>query len=441
MFTRLMLAALSLVLIGAAGCAGTQKTSASWDAEPDVRVRIIETLDQVSITPQSGALLDGAEVKGPIELEASDGSVRAVFHDATDSTREISTDVIRIQSTEPGGDFDIPGVPYGVGWWWEGTEDRTYEGTLEVRVNDAGHLTVIVELPVEEYLRGVVPSEIGSAAPAEALKAQAVAARSETMTALFERQYADEFSDICADVDCQVFSGIGKATAETDAAIQATRGIILSYDGKPIPAYYASNCGGHSESVESVWPDRDRGIPCWSARFEGPIEDPGDLTNEEVFRDFVTSKPNVYCNPFHFEELPDWTEKNFRWERETSAEEMSELIAKKEDIGRVVRIEPLKRGQSGRLESVRFVGTEGIYEEEIELSIRRLWEPPLRSSAFIVETEGGDRPDTFRFIGAGYGHGVGMCQTGAMARAYEGQSFREILEHYYKDVEIQSVYD
>ncbi len=417
--------------------------------EPNVRVLLIRSLAEVEFIPSGetkAAIKDSEEslqLAGGSEmlLSVSEGKVSLSAKDSEESA--LSGTSITLT---PGNGMDpilIKQVPFGVGWWWESAEDRSYEGELEVVAGEDNNLNIILELPVEEYLRGVVPSEIGPDAPTEALKAQAVAARSETMTALLERTYEGPGYDICADVDCQVFSGLVKRNDATDQAIKDTRGLILSWEGKPIHAYYASNCGGHSEDIGDVWPDRDRGIPCWSGNLEGPNEDPGDLTKEDVVEAWIKSKPDSYCNTVQFPSLPEWTRKYFRWEHEVNIMEMSRLAAEVQHVGRVLDIVPVERGVSGRLKKVKIVGSGGEFEVGPELAIRRLWEPPLRSSCFIVEKLGTDpeEPEGFRILGAGYGHGVGMCQTGAMGRALSGQDFKEILSHYYTKAEVISAYE
>jgi len=367
-------------------------------------------------------------------LKAEGGDVVLLYPGTDNELARISRLVLRPQDD---GTIQLEGVPFGVGWWWESKENRIYEGVMEASAKEDGTLDVIMQLPVEEYLRGVVPSEIGGTSPAEALKAQAVAARSETMTALGEGTYAGPNYDICADVDCQVFAGTKKRTAATDEAIRATRGIILTYDGKPIPAYYASNSGGFTEDVRNVWPHRDRGIPCYSPRYDGEGDGPSDLNTEEGVRTWIAARPRVFSNADFHENLPDWTKKNFRWEVTTSADDLTTMVAQRKDIGRVTAIEPLERGPSGRLIKVRFVGETGSLEVGPELSIRQVWQPPLKSSAFVVDAEEGK----FRIRGAGYGHGVGMCQTGAISRALSGQDYKTILLHYYTQAELVSAYE
>ncbi|MEQ8820581.1 MAG: SpoIID/LytB domain-containing protein [Sumerlaeia bacterium] len=426
--------------------------AASATAEPDVRVLVVEGAKSLHLTPrnafsvssEAGEIRVAAPGEALVVAPSRSAGIRIVSRATSETLARTTAEVIQFRPVDPDGLLEMADVPYGVGWWWAGTEDRSYDGLVEFRRTESNAIDVIVQLPVEEYLRGVVPSEIGPTAPEEALKAQAVAARSETMTALRERVYAGPHHDICADVNCQVYAGIGRRNEATDAAIRATRGLVIAYEGASIPAYYASNCGGHSENIENVWPERDRGIPCWDGVFEGPGNDPGDLSDSAVFAQWVASRPAVYCNRDAYPELPEWTQKNFRWTREISAVELGERVATLgKDIGRIVRIEPLERGVSGRLNRVKFVG---MYGQDVtvgpELAIRRVWESPLKSSAFVVKPDRKDGPpEMFLIEGAGYGHGVGLCQTGAMARATEGQDFRQILTHYYSGTEVIAAYE
>lgn len=454
---------LSILAFTFSGCSllhGPSFTEATGyqKSEPTVRVLIIENAEAISMETfdpfaldvlasesrflpefESGLMIEITE-NDEVLLTLRDQAVSGGLRDETSLLTDF--DSITLFPEKSTNQLEIADVPYGVGWWWEGKESRLYEGTIEVVLNDANRLNVIVELPVEEYLRGVVPSEIGPSAPEEALKAQAVAARSETITALRERVYEGPGYDICADVNCQVYAGVGRRNENTDDAIKATRGLIIAQEGESIPAYYASNCGGHSEDIQNVWPDRDRGTTTWDGVFEGPITDPGDLSNDVVLKAWVDDMPQVYCNRQAYPGLPEWVQKNFRWERESTAAEVSEYLkAKGHDIGLVQEIETLDRGVSGRLNNVRFVGTKGDVTIGPELAIRRTWESPLKSSAFTIESNGDGEDKLFTIKGAGYGHGVGMCQTGAMARALEGQTFDQILTHYYTGVDVRKMYE
>ncbi len=428
----------SLLLAGVASVAGA--------ADPEVRVRIVYTLDQVEATP-SGTWnvreIDGAKTWAiaadtDVKIAARPDGVAIVGAEGKDIAVSKG---LTLETDAPENAFLLEGIPFGIGWWWESKEDRRYEGRLEARVTAEGKLDLVLIQPIEEYLRGVVPSEIGGDAPPEALKAQAVAARSETVVALRTGKYRGPHYDLCADVECQAFSGIGKRTSATDAAIQATRSLILSYKGDAIGAYYASNCGGHSENVENVWPDRSGAVPYWSGHADGPTTETLDLTSEPDFLRWLDSSPPVFCNPARNSKLPSWSGRNFRWERKFTADELSTMVARRKDIGRVTAIRPGKRGISGRFIESTFVGEKGEISVGPELAIRQMVEPPLRSAAFVVTTEGpAGRPDSFTIRGAGWGHGVGMCQTGAIARALSGQDFKAILVHYYHEADVTAAY-
>jgi peptidoglycan hydrolase-like amidase len=432
------------------GCAVNAQEAATpawaFEKEPDIRVRLVHTLDEIMATPRApytiydtqGEWAGLLEPDQELRVAAIDGNVLIEMAESGEIAR---APFLRIASAAPQSSVLLKGVPYGVGWWWESREDRAYEGALEFRVGPEGKLDIVLVLPVEEYLRGVVPQEIGPDSPLEALKAQAVAARSETFDALISRKYAGAHYDICSDVDCQAFSGTARRSAATDRAIAETRGMAMFVDGKPIAAYYASNCGGHSENIENVWPERSGPVHHWSGNLDGHGTAP-DLTVEANVRAWIENPPAVECSPIANPDLPGWTHRNFRWERRFTAEEATARVATVADIGRVVEVRPIRRGVSGRLIEATFVGENGSTTVKGELNIRRVFDPPLRSSTFVVDTEGGSQeaPETFVFRGAGWGHGVGMCQTGAIGRAQKGQTYDSILAHYYRGVAIRSGY-
>ena len=421
--------------------------------EPTIRVRILYTLTEVNMKAKdawvagTGSIAadgkDRREIAAGSELKLAVAGTDVALV-AKDGTELLRAPKLMLDGQGTTATLGISKVPYGIGWWWEATEDRRYGGHLEARVNKAGKIDVVNELPLEEYVCGVVPSEIGGDSPLEALKAQAVAARSETIIALREHKYSGDGYDICADVECQAFSGVTQRTAKSDQSVYETRSMALFHDLKPFGAYYASSCGGFSENVENVWPARSGPVPYWSAHCDSDTTDscPLTLASEDALREFIKAPPpDLACNPVGKKGMPAWAQKNFRWRVEKTAEELTASVAKHKDIGRIVGIESAGRGPSGRLLKAVFIGEKGTYEAGPELAIRQVFEPPLKSAAFIVETEGpSDRPDKFIFLGAGWGHGVGMCQTGAIARALAGQDYRKILAHYYRESEVMPAY-
>jgi peptidoglycan hydrolase-like amidase len=456
-----VLAVLCVILPGGAVAAALEETSAPVSAvvgeNPPIRVLLVDSVTSVCITPRPawqirslpGKVLRVLKEDVPTTVAVVDGEMRlisggAVVHKGgvtDDGGGRIGTEPVVLESTAEGGVLGIRQVPYGVGWWWESAEDRKYEGRIEIRPGLNGKLEIVAELPLEEYLRGVVPSEIGGDSPLQALCAQAVAARSAAVLALTSPIYAGPHFDICSDVACQAFSGVTKSTTSTDEAIRATRGHVLMFEGKPVSAYYASNCGGHSEDIRNVWPDRASDRAYWDTGvFDGAGRCELDLTTDTDVRKWLDADPDVYCNPAK-NKVPEWSKKNFRWTRQVSAEELTARVALKKDIGRVREVWSIRRGVSGRLIEAEFVGEKGSLRVSPELAIRQVLDPPLKSAVFVVDAVGvQDDPKQFVIRGAGWGHGVGMCQTGAIGMANRGNDFREILGHYYPNAKIEKLY-
>jgi SpoIID/LytB domain protein len=273
----------------------------------------------------------------------------------------------------------------------------------------------------------------------EALKSQVIAARSETVSALISGIYRGNNYDLCADVECQVFAGNNKRTTQTDRAVDETNGLCLFYGDKVIGAYYASNCGGISENVENVWPDRSGPVPYWSSHFDSDIKQNYNPKNNP--EEWINSNPDVFCNPFFHPELPEWSKKNFRWQVEMTKDELTNNLNEIKSIGELREIIIIERGNSGRIIKARFVGDKDSLDLNSELDIRKIKKPPFRSSCFVVDKILDDQQgEKYLFNGAGWGHGVGMCQSGAVARAFSGQSFIQILNHYFPETEIKTVY-
>jgi len=319
------------------------------------------------------------------------------------------------------------------GFWSERREDRTYGGVLEIGVGKDGTLQVVELVDMETYLMGVVPSEMPASWPQAALKVQAVAARTETLAKIGTRHIADGF-DLCAIVHCQAYGGMTRWAPATTEVVQATRGEVLMNGPRPVDAVYSLNCGGHTEHVENVWSLLAE--PALRGKLDvlGHNERlPSPIGHRQIVR-WVTTKPNVACSE------PS-SPNNFRWKRQYAADELNKMVSAKMDIGRVTDIVPLDRGVSGRLKSLKVIGTGGERIVRKELAIRSLF-GGLYSAAFVVDIQR-DRsgnPVTFTFIGAGRGHGVGMCQDGARGLAVRGVPYRKILEHYYTGARIVKLY-
>lgn len=436
----LVLAVLFLILFSA--CKNGHKLKIDEDntilggAEPTVRVRIINTVDTVRVVfineRVENVTGDTATTGTEYEVYCTGNSL--VFSSGAERKE---TDSLVFSSINVNDEVEIKGVPYGIGWWWEGKETRRYSGDLKVYPGENNKPEFIVSLSLEQYLTGVVPYEIGGDSPLEAIKAQAVAARSEAVMALKSGMYGGKYHDLTSDVECQVFSGNLKRTDVSDKAVYSTTGIILTSEGEPINAYYASNCGGHSELIKNVWPDRPDPEPYRHAVTDQPLAARLDLRSEEKVRMWIESTPDVYCNPGNGTELPGWTRKNFRWRRSFAINELPGMIVPDvADAGRFTGIKINKRGLSGRIYDAVINFENANIDTKSELELRQKFNPPLRSSCFIYDIEN----DSLVIKGAGWGHGVGMCQSGAVARALQGSSFKDILLHYYQKAKLKKLY-
>ncbi|MDZ7290954.1 MAG: SpoIID/LytB domain-containing protein [candidate division KSB1 bacterium] len=342
----------------------------------------------------------------------------------------------------------LSNVAVGTGFHWEGSENRVYRGRMEFFIDRFSKLTVVNVLPIEDYIAGVVPSEMHPGFPLEALKAQAVAARNEIFSKVGTRHTEDGF-DLCADVHCQVYSGINKETESTKQAVAATAGLVMKVQGVIIDANYAAVCGGHTENNENVWAGLSK--PYLRGIFDGNARPDllgNALKDENTLLRWVSTKPNVFCNTVQAE-VPaalEYTKKYFRWEVNYTRSELQAMIRKRtgEDFGELQDLVPLERGPSGRLIRLRVVGTKKIFELARELAIRQaLAEKTLWSACIAIEKSGIDRnrlPAKFKIRGAGWGHGVGMCQTGAAMMALRGYNFEQILRHYYTGVKLDKEY-
>jgi stage II sporulation protein D len=299
----------------------------------------------------------------------------------------------------------------------------SFFGRIYVTLDRRGGLAVVNAVPEDRLLAGLIPAETFPSAPEEALKAQAVAARGELLSKIGTRHIGDPFR-LCSQTHCQVYSGAGKETARTTAAVMATRGEVLFTEDRKdlVDTVYSANCGGHSEHNENVWPEMPP-YPALRGHRDGPpsASDPfaGGVTAENVAR-FIAEPPRSWCGTARM-----GAGDRFRWTVTRSAADLVRMLSPLR-VGPVRAIEVLERGISGRARAVRVTGSAGSAVIRGELRIRQTF-GGLRSSLFVVEVTAGSA--TFR--GAGFGHGVGLCQTGSIGMAEAGKSYQEILQHYY----------
>ena len=337
-------------------------------------------------------------------------------------------------------------------------------------------LVVINHVDVEDYLRSVISSEMNAASPVEFLKAHAVISRSwvlrqigrrPTETKPQERVDGDEIIrwydredhtlfDVCADDHCQRYQGVTRLTTPAaDEAVKATEGLVLMHDGEICDARFSKCCGGATEEFPTCW-DNERHPYLKSFRDTLPASPLPDLTTEEGAAQWILSRPEAFCNTSDADLLgmvlnnfDQSTTDFYRWSVTVDSAELSDLIRRKSglDFGEIIDLTPLQRGPSGRICRLKITGSKLTKTIGKELEIRRLLSPShLYSSAFIVEKSqeiaGGDKKiTTFTLRGAGWGHGVGLCQIGAAAMSVAGYDFRQILGHYYPHTTITRAYE
>ena len=366
------------------------------------------------------------------------------------------------KSQSPTDSFSLEDVVIGVNFHWQRLETQTFRGSLRL-LADGGKIWTINDLPVEDYLESVISSEMSAQSSLPLLMAHAVISRSWLMSQIdgksspnTQETHGDAFIrwydhtdhtlfDVCADDHCQRYQGITKETSPNVAeAIRRTRGELLTYGGEICDARFSKCCGGAMEEFQYCWDDTPK--PYLKGIGDTPEETIPDLTVEENARKWILSSPKSFCNTSDkrvlSQVLNDYDQETtdfYRWRVSYSQDELSRLVEKKlgAGLGTVTDLQPLKRGTSGRICELRIVGTKKTIVVGKELEIRRsLSETHLYSSAFVVERHG----DTFELVGAGWGHGVGLCQIGAAVMGDQGYGYDEILKHYYPGAEIEKAW-
>lgn len=359
---------------------------------------------------------------GSIELVDPSKDVRATGQHLSWTRRE------PIEGSPPARPWiQVLAVEHDVGLEAQGRQDREYAGSIHVVRDKAGLLAVVNRLDLERYLEGVLPCEMSASAPYPALLAQAIAARSLTRT-LVARGAKGEPFDLGADQYYQAYAGRTRWKRRTAQAVRGTAGIVLRKDRSFVPAYYSACCGGHGENRDMVWGGRRHSIlwgrpdsPAGHSSFPRILDEVSLSTWLEAPGD------KDHCAPPAGE-----SRRSYRWTERFDAGQLEALIGAKHAVGAVMALEPVARGTSGRVLELRVVGAEKSVVIEGELTIRKLL-GGLRSSLFVIEVtrDVAGRPIAWTLRGAGFGHGVGLCQEGAMGMAAKGATHSAILTHYF----------
>jgi SpoIID/LytB domain protein len=395
------------------------------------------------------------------------------------SFRGIAMPELYLTPTEPTASFIVRDVTIGIDFHWQRKQDQRFYGALKIKPGADGRLMVINEVPIESYLAGVISSEMSANAHPELLKAHTVVSRSWLLAQMkpwkkerhkpsFAAQTIDGENrlirwydqeshagfDVCADDHCQRYQGMTRVTsAAVNEAIRETFGQVLVFDEELCDARYTKSCGGMTESYDAAW--EDARFPYLAVSYDGEEFPAGfdlPLTGEANAERWIRNSPPAFCNTTDTnilgKILPDFNHETtdfYRWRVTIAQDELQALLRAKLGVtfGPIHKIEAVERGASGRIVRLRIAGERETMVIGKELEIRRALSPShLYSSAFVVESEGmdGGAPAAFTLIGAGWGHGVGLCQIGAALMAERGYDFQRILEHYYRGARLYGLY-
>lgn len=434
--------------------------------EPEISVGIVNA-QEIHFTLNARFLAKGETVSGNQQVSFEEGGILwngNVYRELT------------FTPLDEDSSFSLYDVTIGINFHWERQETQSFIGTLKLVVYE-GKITAINILPAEDYLTSVISSEMNATSSLEFLKAHAVVSRSWLLAQIEKRKamskkQGDFFSfvktdteyirwydredhtifDVCADDHCQRYQGITKATNQSVAeAVKATRGQVMMYKNSICDARFSKCCGGITEEFDTCWENKK--YPYLTAvRDDKNDTVMPDLTIEEEADKWIRSTPDGFCNTHDkhiisqiLNNYDQETTNFYRWKVRYTQEEIAELIRTntKCDYGQIIDLIPVERGKSGRISKLKIVGTLKTLIIGKELEIRRtLSDTHLFSSAFVVDKgpQQDDVPAWFELTGAGWGHGVGLCQIGAAVMGEKGYNYNDILLHYYKDADIRKLY-
>ncbi len=436
--------------------------------EPQLRVGLAQRRTTARLTLQDGFAADDAELPpGVVDVKVADGQI-AIDHHAGPQHRD-RPDIAVTLTGRKGASFVLHDMTVGVDFHWEHDEDLTFDGAVSFEPR-GDTFDVVNTIGLEAYLKSVISSEMSAEAPDALLEAHAIISRSwlvaqlqgaarhgepapglreisggHRLTRWYDRE-DHQFFDVCADDHCQRYQGVTRtSTAAAAAAVERTRGRVLTYAGRVADARFSKACGGMTEVFESAWADTP--VPYLQAFVDGEEAHWAlPLTDEPNAQAFVRGEPPAYCNTTDralldqvLPKLDHETTAFYRWETTVTREQVRAWVQEKAglDLGPILALEPISRGPSGRLTELAILGeTERLHVGK-ELEIRRLLsDSHLYSSAFVVD----EVEDGFRLRGAGWGHGVGLCQIGAAVMASKGYSADAILAHYFRGAVLETLY-
>ena len=387
-----------------------------------------------------------------------------------------TTELFFLPMKEESASFELSNVTIGVQFHWERKENQQFKGALQLLIENNKLLAVNI-LPLEDYLISVISSEMSATSSLELLKAHAIISRSWLIAQVVKgrelvgKKYQTIFQtegeyvrwydredhqlfDVCADDHCQRYQGITRQTSSlVEKAVLETSGILLMNDGQVCDARFSKSCGGVTETFEKVWePVVHPYLKALRDDRQAEIGTDEDLTVERHAEKWIRTSPHAFCNTMDHKVLSqvlnDYDQETldfYRWKVTYSQEEISQLFTRKTgiDFGEILDLVPLERGYSGRIIRLEIIGSKKCLIIGKELEIRKtLSKTHLYSSAFVVDRYEFDEniPGKFLLTGAGWGHGVGLCQIGAAMMGEKGYSHEEILYHYFVGAELQKAY-
>ncbi|MEZ4238598.1 MAG: SpoIID/LytB domain-containing protein [Myxococcota bacterium] len=447
----------------------------SEPSEPRLRVGLASGRERAVLSLRGDFRLGEGTVAAAERLEvvAEPGLVRLLRPDGSEIARGVE---LRLEPLEDDGAFTLHDMTVGVAFHWQHEQDLTFRGACSLESRGA-KFDVIDEVGLETYLESVISSEMSARCPPALLRAHAVISRSWLLAQLegrdddpprppgvtqegdvtrivrwYDREDHAHF-DVCADDHCQRYQGITRTfTDEAVAAVRDTRGVVLVSGKRTCDARFSKSCGGMTEVFSAAWADVDVPYLQAFADDDQPAQFALPLTDEANAEAFIRGAPPAFCNHADKEllqkllpELDHATADDFyRWEERVTAAQIREYVRQKVEIelGTVQALVPVARGPSGRLVALRIEGSEATLEVGKELEIRRLLSKThLYSSAIVVTaTEGEGEDRVFVLRGAGWGHGVGLCQIGAAVMADRGYDHEGILAHYYRGAGLERRY-
>jgi len=411
-----------------------KKTIVDSEHIPVIRVGIIKNADSISfkcggdfeVLDSKGRYLYNGEKLKEYNVSFNEGKP----YIGTNGEKNYFKEKIFIIKKNKDTTTSIYNIIHGEGFYWSEKKDTPYRGDF-LFIADKNNITLVNLINVEEYLYGVVPSEIPSHWDKEAIKAQAVAARTYTLKHL--NQHAKEGFDLCATQHCAVYKGILGESKKVNEAIDETRAeILVNKNGKPIDTFYSHCCGGHTQDVSDIWGfDKIKNL---AGVYDGKKNSWEFPLSPFWLEEWVRFLPDVYCK------VTGDNETSFRWIRYFDEEDLNYYINKKNDIGKIKAIIPLKRAKYGALTELKVIGQKNSKKFKFD-ALRNLlgkirsnvikWEYSKNADGFI---------DEIFIYGAGWGHGVGMCQRGVKGMAEKGFNYKEILLHYFPETEIIKKY-